>query len=298
MIKVNRFTLGQKRIALAWMFIAPVVLIRLWTTLYPVLTVFYYSFLEYDLIMQRKEFAGLFNYVNLQYNQAFLDSISFTLIFTIVSVVCIVIIGTLLALLLKENFGGRKLIRTVTLIPWGLAMIIVAIAGQWMFDNSYGIVNDLIRRIGFSDFSFAWLANVRGGQVAVIIMNVWKNTSFFAIIMLAAFQGVPMELYESAKIDGASSVGIFFRITMPYVMGTFILMAIFIGVWQINSFEIVYAMTRGGPGNATSLLSYRLFIEATKNMNYGAASAITVVMFLFTAIYGLLGLSVYRKVDY
>lgn len=116
--------------------------------------------------------------------------------------------------------------------------------------------------------------------------------------MLAAFQGIPGELFESAKIDGANDWKILFHVSLPYVMRTFIIMIIFIGVSQINSFEIVYAMTKGGPGTSTSLLAYRLYMEATKNMNYGMASAITVVMFLATAVYGVVGLSIYRKVDY
>lgn len=298
MVIARKLTFGQKKIALAWLFIAPVLLIRLLTTLYPVLSVFYYSVLEYDLIQRKKEFAGIFNFLNLIDSHAFQESLSFTAKFTITSVFCIIVFGTALALLLKQNFGGRKLVRTVTLIPWGLAMIVISIAGTWMFNDTYGIVNDMIRRIGFTGYSFTWLADMNGAQTAVIIVNVWKNTSFFAIMMLAAFQGVPMELYESAKMDGANGITTFFRITMPYVMGTFILTAIFIGIWQINSFEIVYAMTKGGPGSSTSLLAYRLYLEATKSMNYGAASAITVIMFLVTAAYGLLGLSLFRKIDY
>ncbi len=116
--------------------------------------------------------------------------------------------------------------------------------------------------------------------------------------MLAAFQGIPGELFESARIDGASNWKILFHVSLPYVMRTFIIMIIFVGVSQINSFEIVYAMTKGGPGTTTSLLAYRLYMEATKSMNYGMASAITMVMFLVTAVYGIIGLRIYRKVDY
>ena len=215
-----------------------------------------------------------------------------------VSMIAIVVLGIGLALLLKQNFGGRKLIRTIALIPWGLSMIVVSIAALWAFDNTYGIVNDLIRRIGFAGYHFNWLSDKTGAQVSVILVNIWKNVSFFGIIMLAAFQGIPGELFESAKIDGANDWKILIHVSLPYVMRTFIIMIIFIGVSQINSFEIVYAMTKGGPGTSTSLLAYRLYMEATKNMNYGMASAITVVMFLATAVYGVIGLSFYRKVDY
>lgn len=295
---IKKITLSKRKILFAWICILPILLIRAWTTVYPVITMFYYSLLDFDLIRRTKEFAGLQNFKKLTTNKQFLESLSFTVIFTTISILFIIILGIGLALLLKQNFNGRKLIRTISLIPWGLSMIVVSIAALWAFDDTYGIVNDLIRRIGFSGYHFNWLSDKTGAQVAVIIVNIWKNVSFFGIIMLAAFQGIPGELFESAKIDGASNWKILFNISLPYVMKTFIIMIIFIGVSQINSFEIVYAMTKGGPGTTTSLLAYRLYMEATKNMNYGMASAITVVMFLVTAVYGIAGLSLYRKVDY
>lgn len=294
----RKITLNGRKTIFAWICILPVLVIRLWTTAYPVIAMSYYSLLDYDLIRRKKEFAGLLNFRNLAKNKQFLESLSFTVKFTVISISFIIVLGVALALLMKQNFGGRKLIRTVALIPWGLSMIVVSIAALWAFDDTYGIVNDLIRRIGFDGYHFAWLADKTGAQVAVIIVNIWKNVSFFAIIMLAAFQGIPGELFESARIDGASNWKILFHVSLPYVMRTFIIMIIFVGVSQINSFEIVYAMTKGGPGTTTSLLAYRLYMEATKNMNYGMASAITVVMFLVTAIYGVIGLRIYRKVDY
>ena len=294
----RKITLNGRKTIFAWICILPVLVIRLWTTAYPVIAMSYYSLLDYDLIRRKKEFAGLLNFRNLAKNKQFLESLSFTVKFTVISISFIIVLGVALALLMKQNFGGRKLIRTVALIPWGLSMIVVSIAALWAFDDTYGIVNDLIRRIGFDGYHFAWLADKTGAQVAVIIVNIWKNVSFFAIIMLAAFQGIPGELFESARIDGASNWKILFHVSLPYVMRTFIIMIIFVGVSQINSFEIVYAMTKGGPGTTTSLLAYRLYMEATKNMNYGMASAITVVMFLVTAIYGGIGLRIYRKVDY
>ena len=295
---MKKITLNKRKILFAWACVLPVLLIRAWTTVYPVLTMFYYSFLDYDLIRRTKKFSGLLNFKKLTRNAQFLESLRFTVLFSVISILAIIVLGVLLALLMKQEFGGRKLIRTVVLIPWGLSTIVISIAAYWAFDDGYGIVNDLIRRIGFSDYHFTWLASKAGAQVAVIIVNIWKNVSFFAIIMLAAFQGIPEELFESARIDGAGGVKILFHISLPYVMRTFIIMILFIGVSQINSFEIVYAMTKGGPGTATSLLAYRLYMEATKNMNYGTASAVTVVMFLVTALYGLVGLKLYRKVDY
>lgn len=290
--------LARKKLLIAWVFVLPVLLIRAVTTLYPVGMTVGYSFMDFDLIKQTKQFNGVTNYIALLNDTGFKQAFSFTLKFTLISMLSIVVLGIILALLMKYQLMGRKLLRTVSLIPWGMAMIVVSIAGTWIFDDTYGIVNDLIRRTIDPNFHYGWLASNTGAQIAVIIVNVWKNTPFFAIIMLSAFQGIPSELYESARIDGANSITIFFKIMLPYVLSTFIMMIIFIGVGQISSFEIVYGMTRGGPGSTTSLLAYKLYMEATKSLNYGAASAITTVMFLIMAVFGGIGLYLHRKVDY
>ena len=227
---LKKLTLTKRKILFAWICILPVLLIRAWTTIYPVVTMFYYSLLDYDLIRRTKKFAGLLNFKKLTTNKQFLESLSFTLVFTVVSLLAIIVLGIGLALLLKQNFGGRKLIRTIALIPWGLSMIVVSIAALWAFDDTYGIINDLIRRIGFAGYHFNWLSDRSGAQISVIMVNIWKNVSFFGIIMLAAFQGIPGELFESAKIDGANDWKILFHVSLPYVMRTFIIMIIFIAL--------------------------------------------------------------------
>ena len=151
---LKKLTLTKRKILFAWICILPVLLIRAWTTIYPVVTMFYYSLLDYDLIRRTKKFAGLLNFKKLTTNKQFLESLSFTLVFTVVSLLAIIVLGIGLALLLKQNFGGRKLIRTIALIPWGLSMIVVSIAALWAFDDTYGIINDLIRRIGFAGYLF------------------------------------------------------------------------------------------------------------------------------------------------
>jgi multiple sugar transport system permease protein len=285
-------------VAISWVFILPVVIVRLLTTIYPVFSVFYYSTLDYDLINRTKVFAGLSNFVQMFQDDTVRQSIGFTLKYTFVSIAAIVLLGTALALLLKFNFKGRKFLRTTVLIPWGMPMIIICMAGRWMFNDTYSIINDLIRRLFAPNFHYSWLSEPAGAQAAAIILNVWKNSPFFAIIMLAAFQGVPGELYEAARIDGASGPRILFGVMLPYVMRTLIMTAIFVGIAQINSFDIAYAMTRGGPGSSTSLIAYRLYMVATKNMDYGYASALSVAMFGFTAVYGAIGLYLHNKVDY
>ena len=290
--------LQKEMLLLAWIFVMPVLLIRLLTTLYPVAEIFHYSLLDYDLINRTKEYTGFSNFVKIANDTTVLQGLQFTLEYTFLSVFLIVALGTILALLMKLDFRGRKLIRTVSLLPWGMPMIIICMAGRWMFNDSYSIINDMIRRLFVPNFHYSWLSEVNGAKAAAIILNVWKNTPFFGIMALAAFQGIPDELYEAARIDGANDLQIVFRIMIPYVLKSMIMTTIFVAVAQINSFDIAYAMTRGGPGSSTALIAYRLYLVATKNMDYGYASALSVVMFLFTALIGSIGLYCSKKADY
>lgn len=295
---LHRISLQKRLVVISWLFILPVLLLRALTTVFPVVSVFYYSTLDYDLIKRTKAFTGLTNFSKILTDTMARQSIGFTLMNTFVSLGLIMVLGVGLGLLLKYEFRGRKVLRTTVLIPWGMPMIIFCMAGRWMFNDTYSIINDMIRRLFDANFHYSWLAEARGARVAVIILNIWKNTPFFAIIMLAAFQGIPGELYESARMDGAGGITILFRIMLPYVQRTLIMTAVFVGVAQINSFDIAYALTSGGPGTSTSLLAYRLYLVATKNLDYGYASALSVVMFLFTAVYGAIGLWLHNRVDY
>lgn len=294
----QKFSLQKRIIAICWLFIIPVLLIRALTTLYPIIRIFEYSALDYDLINRTKEFNGFANFPALFKDITVQQALQFTFEYAFFCIVGIVVLGTCLGLLLKYEFGGRKLLRTTILIPWGMPMIVACMAGRWIFNDAYSILNDLIRRLFNPDFHYAWLAEPTGAKAAAIILNIWKNTPFFGIIMLAAFQGIPTELYESARMDGANGVRILFSIMLPFVKRTMIMTMVFVGINQLNSFDIAYAMTRGGPGSSTALLGYRLYLYAVKNLDYGSASALSVIMFAITAVFGAIGLSFHNRVDY
>lgn len=296
--KSNKHSMRRKMVLMAWIFVLPVLLVRIFTTVYPIIQVFWYSLLDYDLINRTKEFTGLTNFSQILSDITVQQGLGFTVEYTFLSLALIVVLGTILALLMKTEFRGRKLIRTAALLPWGMPMIIICMAGRWMFNDTYSIINDMIRRVFDPNFHYSWLSEVNGAKAAAIILNVWKNTPFFGIMMLAAFQSIPEELYEAARIDGANDVRILFSIMLPFVMKTMVMTIIFVGVGQINSFDIAYAMTRGGPGSSTALIAYRLYLVATKNMDYGYASAISVVMFMFTAVFGGIGMFIHNKIDY
>lgn len=286
----------NRRVLIAWLLVLPALGLRAFTVLYPMVATFTYSFMDYNQITRTKAFIGLQNYFNILGDLNIHSSIRFTFLFTFLSILLHIVIGVALALVLNIQFKGRKFLRSVVLLPWAIPAIVAGIAAQWMFNDTYGMINDLINRL--VEFKLAWLVNPFSAQFAVIIVDVWKDTPFFAVLILAGLQGIPHELYESARIDGANGFNIFWRITLPSIRHLIITLTVFFTLWRLTSFDLVYAMTQGGPGSATALMSYRVFIEAFKNLNFGYASSVAMVLFLFLVIVSLAGFFFQKKVDY
>lgn len=287
----------KKRIWLPWLMVLPAIIIRCLTTLYPVLMTFINSFRNLDIIKGGKgEFIGLQNYLRLLSDDKIATSLEFTIMFTVISMVFHIILGVVLAMMLNMKFKGKKFLRTIVLIPWAIPMIVAGRAARWGFNGTYGFVNDLIGRV-IDGFHFDWLVNVDTARIAVILVDLWKDIPFFAILILAALQYIPGDVYEAAKIDGAGAVKTFFSITVPNITKTVMSISIFFTMWRVTNFELVYAMTSGGPHDGTSVLSYRILIEAFNNLNLGYASAIAVVLFMIMLLLSGLNVLGMKKVS-
>ena len=241
-------------------------------------------------------FAGLKNYAKLLSDEKIASSMQFTILFTIISMTFHIVLGVILAMMLNMKFKGKKFLRTIVLIPWAMPMIVAGRAARWGFNGTYGFVNDLIGRL-VSGFHYDWLIHVDAARLAVIIVDLWKDIPFFAILVLASLQFVSADIYEAAKIDGAGAVKSFFYITIPSILKTVMTISIFFTMWRITSFELVYAMTSGGPYDGPSVLSYRILIEAFNNLNLGYASAIAVVLFLIMLVLTGINLFAIKKIS-
>lgn len=174
-----------------------------------------------------------------------------------------IILGIVLALILNMKFKGKKFLRTIVLIPWAMPMIVAGRAARWGFNGQYGFVNDLIGRF-VENFHYDWLIDVDSARIAVIIVDLWKDIPYFAILVLAALQYISGDIYEAAKIDGANAVRAFFSITLPNIAKTVLSISIFFTMWRVTNFELVYAMTSGGPHDGTAVLAYKILIPLLK----------------------------------
>ncbi|NMF07918.1 carbohydrate ABC transporter permease [Clostridium beijerinckii] len=287
----------RNKIWIAWMLVAPVLILRGFTTIYPIFTTFKNSFFDMSLLRGGEaKFIGTQNFIQMFTDEKLATSIEFTAIFTIASMILHVVLGVGLALMLNIKFRGRKFLRTIVLIPWAMPMVVAGLAARWAFNDTYGLINDLVRRI-LPDFHYDWLINELSARVAVISVDLWKDVPFFAILVLAALQFIPSDLYEAAKIDGAGIIKSFFSITLPGIKNTVLTLCIFFTMWRLTSFDVVYSMTSGGPGDSTTLLSYRIMTEAFTNLNLGYASSLAVVLFATMVVLTLIDVKYIKKIN-
>ncbi len=275
--------------------LAPAILLRLLTAVYPYVQSIRLSFYDYNPAFPPKTYIGLDNYRRAFDDVAIRSSVEFTILFVVGSTVLQIIFGLGIALLLDRAFFGRGVVRAINLVPWAIPMVVVAVGFRWMFDSQYGIFDDLLDRL--FGLNISWLIKFWPARIAVISTNVWKSTPFLAIVFLAALQAVPHDVYEAARVDGAGKVRSFFSITLPLIMPQIITIGLFMLVWQLASFDLVYAMTGGGPGFATQVLAYSIYQVAFAGLNYGYASAISMILFVVVAVTTIAMLAIYRRVE-
>ena len=213
--------------------IIPIVIIRGFTTIYPIIITFINSLYNIKVLSGIHEFIGLKNYIDVFKDDKIISSIKFTAIFVIVSMLFHVLLGTVLALILNMKFRGRRFLRTIVLIPWAMPAVVIGMAAKWGFNNDYGLINDLIRRF-IPSFQFNWLINTGSARGAVISMDLWKDLPFFAILILSGLQFISEDVYEAAKVDGANSIQIFFKITLPLIIKNILTLCIPFTLWRLT----------------------------------------------------------------
>ncbi len=275
--------------------VAPAFLLRLATAAYPLLQTIYLSFTNLNLLRGTNAFVGLQNYQRMAADYAFQGAVEFTVLYVLGSTALQLALGMLIATLLNANFRGRAFARTINLIPWAVPVIVAGYVFRWLLDDQFGLIPvwvEALTGIRMVVFNSPW-----GAQLAVILVHAWKDAPFFAVVFLAGLQGVPQELYEAATVDGANAWQRFWRITVPMVLPLTITMGMFRMVWLLAGFDLVYGLTYGGPGVATSVLALQVFREGILFFKFGYASAISVILLALVGLIGLVSLVLFRRTD-
>lgn len=203
-----------------------------------------------------------------------------TIVFTFISVPLEFVLGLLIALLVHGSFRGRSLVRLAVLIPWALPTAVMAMSWQWMFNNPFGVINDLLVKVGLLAEPLDWLSSPQGGMFAAIFADVWKTTPFVVIILLAGLQSIPEELTESISIDGAGALKEFFHLTFPLLLPFVRVALIFRIIHAAGIFDLIWVLTKGGPADSTRTLGIYIYDVAFRYDEIGYAIFLTVLFLL------------------
>jgi len=289
-----QLTLRQRRYALAYVLILPALGLRTFTTFYPFVQTFILSLQKYNPAFPPRRYIALANFQTLSNDLVVRESLTFTLEFVFISTFFQVVLGLAIAHLLNANFRLRGLARTISLIPWAVPMVVAAIGFRWIFDAQFGMIPDLLQRL--FGLRIKWLIDPGNAQIAVIVVNIWKSTPFAALLLLAGLQGISLDLYEAARVDGANWFDALRFITVPMVMPIVVTITMFMLVWQLASFDLPFAMTGGGPGFSTTVVAQKIYLEIN-SLNYSYASAISIALVIVVSVIGGVGLYTLRRVE-
>ena len=218
-----------------------------------------------------------------------------TLIWLVFSLVFQFVLGFTLALLLKKPFAGRGIYSGLVFYTWALSGFAIGLIWSWLFNGQFGLFNDILIRLSLIETPLGFLSTPKLAMMSVIITNIWYGVPFFGIMLLAALQSVPNELYEASTLDGCGAVKQLFYVTIPYIKPTIVSTILLRTMWIVNYPDIIYAMTNGGPVNSTNILATQMINEVFKQYDYGQGSAFGVVIMLILFIYSVIYLRITRS---
>lgn len=282
-------TAAVRRRITAQAFLAPALLVTLGLVAYPLYLVVEISFRDVGFARLLQPFLdtlrSLVVYRRVLDSPDFWQAARISVVYTVISTSCALLLGTVLALVLNRNFPGRTLARILVLLPWPIPSATAALMWLWLFEANYGFVNHLLLRLGLIGAPVQWLVLPGPATFAVIVVTVWKVYPFYTLMMLAGLQAIPHELYESAQIDGASDLDQFRHITWPALQPVIGLALILQTLWIFSHVDIIRVMTNGGPFRSTETLPLHLYLEAFQYFNISSAAVVGVMMLIGSILF-------------
>ena len=242
---------------------------------YDILVSFFDKSLKYKGL---GDFIGLTNYIADLKNDEFTGSVATTWIFTIGVVLIEFVLGLLVALGLNSLGKGKNLIFTIIIIPMMITPVAVGLSWRLMLHSQLGIVNYLLSLIGVGKID--WLGNTSLALPTVMFVDIWQNIPYMVLVLMAGLVTLPREPFEAASIDGATRNQAFFRLTLPMMMPTFSVVLLLRAIMSFKTYDLIYVMTRGGPGTATQLISYTIYNQAYRYLNTGTAASMSIYLVL------------------
>ena len=272
---------GLSEKQLAYVLVAPALFIIFGIALFPILRTFWISlhFMQAQMPGLAR-FIGLKNYLTIAADVRFWAALKTTVYFAVVSVGLETVLGLAVALLINREFRGRGIVRAAILVPWAIPTVVSAMMWRWMFNDQYGIVNELLKKVGLITSYHAFLGETSSALWSIVAADVWKTTPFMALLLLAGLQVIPGDLYEAADVDGASKLRQFWHITLPLLRPTLLVALLFRSLDAFRVFDLVFVLTGGGPGNSTETLSVYAYKTLFSFLDFGKGSALAIMVFL------------------
>jgi multiple sugar transport system permease protein len=229
-------------------------------------------------------------------NAEFWESLSITATFTFGALIFEVITGVLLALLLNEKFVGRGILRSVMLLPWAIPGVIAGVMWKWIFNPKFGVLNGLLFQLGIIDEYQSWVGfDPNLAMASLIFVQVWNALPFNTIVLLAALQAIPSDLYEAATVDRAGVWSRFRHITLPWLAQPIMIIMILATMGGLRVFDLIYVLTGGGPGDATRVVTFTAWKKAFDALDFGTANAYAYILTFITLIIGLIYIRILYK---
>jgi multiple sugar transport system permease protein len=267
----------------AYLFVAPLAGVLMAVAVFPILYSFYISLFQLKLTRPgRTPFVGLDNYVLVLSAPQFWHAVERTVFFSVLSVVAIAVLALFAALLLDQDFPGRRVLSALLLIPWAIPYVANALMWKWIYDSNYGALNGLLYQLDFINSYMVWLGD--SDKTLALIANafVWKEVPLATILLLVGLKTIPADLNAAAKVDGADALRRFFHITLPSLKSSFALVMVYETMMAIRHFDLFFVLTEGGPGNASNVVAWRIYVETFRNLSFGTGAAMAYVLALAT----------------
>ncbi|MGD1815786.1 MAG: carbohydrate ABC transporter permease [Pleomorphochaeta sp.] len=289
MKQLNRKSFG-------YLCILPTIIIFAIFAIYPVFRTIFLSFFKYRLQTGNlRTFIGFENYLTMFKDSRFLNALSFTLIFSIITVSVEVILGLIFAQLMNMPFKGQWALRVIVLIPWSIPTIVSGFMWKFMVNDQYGVFNQILYSLGFIENYIPWLSQDLTSRFILILADIWKTSPYVSLLVLAGLQNIPESLNDAAAIDGAGAIRKYFFITLPQLKPVLATAVLFRLISALKIYTVIAALTNGGPGFATeSLTMYtmRTFFSAG---NYGYGACLSTFTLIITCIISLLFMDIIRN---
>lgn len=285
--------------AFAWILLAPATLALILIRVLPLIEGVGISFTNRRLLNDRPTRFVLFeNYVRVfTQDKEFWNAFLFTLIYTVFVVALSYAIGLMIAILMNMKIRFRGLFRVLLLIPWIIPAVVAAASWKWALNDQSGVVNQILKELHIVSASIPFMANPVWAKLVAIFFGAWKNYPYMALSLLAGLQTVPEDTKEAARIDGANTFQLFFRVTLPQIRPVTVVCTTLMFIWTFNNFDNIYLLTGGGPDGASQVISVLSYYSAFARMNMGYASSISTVMLVFMLIVAVFYIKMVMKED-